>query len=266
MREIIGAADRLLRGKLATREDLASGRIGVSAGVLVAVGLCGGAIYGAAMGLFGVLRPTHATWMQMTADAAKVPLLFLLTLLVAFPSLYAFSALANSKLGFVETLKLLLLAVALNLVLLASFAPVTAFFTVSTTSYAFMVLLNVGFFVLSGAIGLGVLGKALRTVYAPSERRAEPLLLADATEAEIARARKLAQEREQVSAAERANAVPRRIFMAWLAIYALVGCQMAWVMRPFIGSPGLEFQLVRPRGGSFFEAVLTALGHVLMGR
>ena len=48
------------------------------------------------MGLYGLLRPTHATVLHVFANAVKVPLLFLLTLAVAFPSLYVFSALADS--------------------------------------------------------------------------------------------------------------------------------------------------------------------------
>jgi hypothetical protein len=60
---------------------------------------------------------------------AKVPLLFLLTLMVTLPSLYVFSALANSRLHFVDTLTLLLAATAVNLALLASCGPVTGFFT-----------------------------------------------------------------------------------------------------------------------------------------
>ncbi len=34
----------------------------------------------------------------------------------------------------------------------------------------------------------------------------------------------------------------------------MVGAQMSWVLRPFIGG-GREFALFRPRGSNFFEAV-----------
>ncbi|MCC7014311.1 MAG: hypothetical protein IT454_17255 [Planctomycetes bacterium] len=258
------AADRLLRGKWGTSEELASGRVGMGASVLLGLGLVGGAVYGAAMGLFGVLRPAHATGKQVLADALKLPLLFLLTLVVAFPSLYAFSALADSKLRFVQTLKLLLVAIAVNLVLLASFAPVTAFFTVSTTSYSFMVLLNVAFLVLSGAVGLAVLSKALRAVYF----QPEPSNAALPPEASSEGERELGSSAEprRAVARPRSDPRPRRIFIAWFAIYGLVGSQMGWILRPFIGAPGMEFQLFRARGGSFFEGFLTALGQFLTGR
>jgi hypothetical protein len=261
MVELWSAADRLLRGKLVTREELREGRVAARTTTLLAVGAAGGALYGAAMGLFGVLRPAHATWKQVLADAGKVPLLFLLTLVVAFPSLYAFSALADSKLRFLETLKLLLVAIAVNLALLASFAPVTAFFTVSTTSYSFMVLLNCAFFALSGAISLAVLSRALHAVYdTPYLPPSAPPPPADTETAgdEIAHPRW--SERQRVAAR------PRRVFLAWFAIYGLVGSQMGWILRPFIGAPGLEFQLFRVREGSFFEAFFEALAKFLMGR
>lgn len=256
MVELWKAADRLLRGKLATRDELREGRLEARTGTLLALGAGAGALYGAAMGLFGVMRPAHQTWKQVLAASGKVPLLFLLTLVVAFPSLYAFSALADSKLRFLETLKLLLVAIAINLVLLASFAPVTAFFTVSTTSYSFMVLLNCAFFALSGAISLAVLARALRAVYEVPPRPALAVEGAASNES----------ERRAWAEHSRAAARPRRVFYAWFAIYGLVGSQMGWILRPFIGAPGMEFQLFREREGSFFEAFFTALAKFLMGR
>ena len=68
------------------------------------------------------------------------------TLAVAFPSLYVFSALADSRLTFANTLRLMLAAVVVDLALLASLGPVTGFFALSTESYRFMIVLNVVFF------------------------------------------------------------------------------------------------------------------------
>ncbi len=84
------------------------------------------------MALYATLRPENASLMPLIATAVKVPLLFLATLAVTFPSLYVLSALAGSRLRGQSTLRLLLVTV--NLALLASLAPITAFFTFSTTS------------------------------------------------------------------------------------------------------------------------------------
>ena len=46
----------------------------------------------------------------------------------------------------------------------------------------------------------------------------------------------------------------------WIVIYAIVGAQMGWILRPFVGSPGLEFEWFREREGNFFLAFFRAIG------
>jgi hypothetical protein len=57
----------------------------------------------------------------------------------------------------------------------------------------------------------------------------------------------------------------RSVFACWMIVFALVGAQMGWVLRPFIGSPDLPFTWFRERGSNFFEAVLHSLGALLSG-
>lgn len=137
-----------------------------------------------------------------------------------------FSALSQSRLTFQMTLRLLLAAIAVNMALLASFGPVTGFFTLSTESYPFMIVLNVAFFAVSGAVGLGFLRKALAGVF------------------------------------DGALAPGRNVFRVWILIYAVVGAQMGWILRPFIGDPNRPFQLFRERQGNFFVAVWDAFWHL----
>jgi len=134
IRSFFADVDRLLRGKFTREEDLREGRVEISIRTLLILGLVLGMGYGLFMGLYAVLRSDHASIAQFVVTIVKVPLLFLLTLVVTFPSLYVFSGLANSRLGTIDTLRLLLVAVAINLALLASFSPVTGFFTLSTES------------------------------------------------------------------------------------------------------------------------------------
>lgn len=51
-----------------------------------------------------------------------------------------------------------------------------------------------------------------------------------------------------------------RTLFAWLAGNLLLGSQLAWVLRPFVGSPGLPVQFLRddPLRGNFFEALAHA--------
>lgn len=49
----------------------------------------------------------------------------------------------------------------------------------------------------------------------------------------------------------------RRVLFAWLAANLFFGSQISWILRPFVGSPGLPVQFLRdePLKGSFYEAV-----------
>ena len=53
----------------------------------------------------------------------------------------------------------------------------------------------------------------------------------------------------------------RRLLFAWLAINLLLGSQLSWILRPFIGTPGLPVEFLRDGAlhGNFFESVLQSL-------
>src|SRR5215510_3271889 len=134
--------DTLLRGERTTLDALRGGIIDVPMRVFVPLAVGLGCIYGFCMGWFAMTARAGA-WMQLIASTVKLPALFLLTLLVTFPSLYVFNALVGCRLGFLAALRLLVAAVVVNLAVGASLGPILAFFTLSTSSYTFIVLLNV---------------------------------------------------------------------------------------------------------------------------
>src|SRR5262249_24195787 len=45
------------------------------------------------------------------------------------------------------------------------------------------------------------------------------------------------------------------VFRCWVILFGLVGAQMGWVLRPFVGDPGRPFVWIRGRDSNFFEAV-----------
>lgn len=57
----------------------------------------------------------------------------------------------------------------------------------------------------------------------------------------------------------------RRVLVAWLAGNLLLGSQISWILRPFIGSPGLPVQFLRddPMRGGFFAAVAHSIQRLL---
>ncbi len=264
---------------------------------LVSVSILLGIVYGLFMGLYSVLTRTSPCYAQLFASAIKVPALFVLTLVVTFPSLYVFSALLGVRLGPKDTLRLILAPVAVNLAVLASLGPITGFFTLSTSSYPFMKLLNFLFFAVSGIIGLKVLLTMLSRLEAaqaepaasdeigPAAGQTDSAKPAPAPAQEGDVARKTLLSRLQAAQGDTATSseidsapgqtgsaqpmspppmqersVARRTFQIWLVIYALVGAQMGWVLRPFVGDPNLPFELFRAREANIFVDVVCTIG------
>jgi len=242
---MFGSIDNLLRGRYTDPDRLQGGRVELPIAALTCTCLLLGGLYGASMGLFSALaRPGTDGLIQVIASVIKVPLLFLATLVVTFPSLYVVSALARSRLQGPEILRLLLAAIAVNLALLASLAPVAAFFTLSTESYPFIRLLHILFFMASGVVGLNFL------------RRTLPGILGTGVSGpEVLGPRIPGTEWKAESQVDRSDAV----FRVWIVIYGVVGAQMGWIMRPFIGDPNQSFSWFRPRDSNFAAAFFEAL-------
>jgi hypothetical protein len=49
----------------------------------------------------------------------------------------------------------------------------------------------------------------------------------------------------------------------WILLYAFVGSQMAWTLRPFVGAPSMKFELFRQLGGNFYSNILVSIGELL---
>ena len=313
--------DGILRGEATRPADLSERGVPLSLGGLSLVCLILAMIYGACMGSFALFRVVenpelvggYHRSMQLLASTVKVPALFLLTLIVTFPSLYVFNALVGSRLSIVALLKLLIAGLGVNLAVLASLGPIVAFFSVSTTGYSFMVLLNVAVLGASGVLGLSFLLQTLhRMSFLPSSPTLDEHAPASGPHEDTSNGSEApgnvppppvpdripaygkAAERDPGAAnaetpgdgfslEEKAEGkteeppVPaklldqpgaldwlgekllgdhvRTVFYCWIVLFGLVGTQMGWVLRPFIGSPDKPFTWFRARGSNFFEAV-----------
>jgi hypothetical protein len=181
------------------------------------------ALYGAIIGAF------HSP-LQVLSSAIKLPALYLITLIVCLPTLYIFNVLFGSKQTITQHFTYLLTAVSVIAILLCGFAPVTLFFLITVNDYHFFMLLNVGIFALTGLLGVSFLYQIMR-----------PMADQDSTQ----------------SVKIRTN-----ILRFWLTLYGFVGSQLGWTLRPFFGSPG-QFELFRPREGSFFSGVWNAILNLL---
>ncbi len=288
MKSMFGRIDALLRGAFGKRDKDAPDDTAKISELWTPV-IVLGAAYGVCMGLYGVVRPENAAVAQLFASMVKVPLLFFLTLCVTLPSLYVFSALHDSKLRLGQTLGLALSASTVCLAVLASFGPVVAFFTLSSDSYRFLVLLNVALFTVAGLIGVTHLRRRLDGLFKDSaavlpEAAPRPMPRTD-TVAVASPVRTAATPPDAPSNATpfppdefgpppqkpRVSDVPilppfavrtptardraQTIFRVWTVVFAVVGAQMSWILRPFVGSPDGPFEWFRERRSHFFEAV-----------
>jgi hypothetical protein len=283
----IRSLDRVLKGEATKPAALRGGRLDLPVGGLTVVLVLLGAVYGACMGAFALVdrwdpATRHQGYLQMAYSAVKVPMLFFLTLIVTFPSLYVFNALVGSRLSFRTVLRLLVAALGVMLSVLASFGTIVVFFSLCTTSYPFMVLLNVAMFAVAGLLGMGFLLQTLHRLSlaqaaqsadeaATAALAAAPLTAPDGTPFPAAAAPPPplppAPSPGALDRLHPQGAGPhvRTVFRIWVLVFALVGAQMGWVLRPFIGKPGVPVSFFRERESNFFEAVYNKIVDVAAG-
>ena len=189
---------------------------------LVAITCLFFAVYGGIMGAFN-------SPLQALSSAIKLPLLYLGTMLICVPTLHILNLLFGARQSLSQVLVLLLATLAVTATILAAFAPVTAFFMMTTRNYEFIKLLNVAIIAISGVIGIRFFYRGMHAM----------------------------SDDDKPSAV----AAREKVLRAWILLYAFVGSQLAWTLRPFFGDPHKPFEIVREVGGNFY----TDVGHTLKG-
>jgi hypothetical protein len=180
--------------------------------------------------LYGAVIGSSHSALQALSSAIKLPIVFLLTLVVTLPTLYFFNLLYGSGLNLGQNFALILTAVTVTGVLLLSFAPVVLFFLTTSSNYQFFKLLNVAIFAITGVVGVQF----------------------------------LAQASDMMGNTDRQGILARRrLVRFWIILYAFVGTQLAWTLRPFFGAPELPFELFRDLGGTFYANIFASLGEIL---
>jgi len=186
----------------------------------------GTGLYGAAMGYWR--DPIQALY-----TGIKFPLVILLTTLGNGLLNGMLAPLLGINISFRQSLSAVLMSFTIAATILGSFAPVVFFLIWNvppmapgierTTAYPFLLLVQVGVIAFAGIV---------------ANVRLLQLL-----------------ERLGGSAA-----VARKTLLAWLAANLFFGSQLSWILRPFVGSPGLPVEFLRGNAfqGNFFEAVIFA--------
>ena len=194
--------------------------------VAVVVALTGGT-YGAIMASFGGFSGDRG-WMILFG-AIKVPLLFSATLLLAIPSFYLLNVLLGVAGEFRRVWRALVdyqISVALQL---AALAPVTLLVNLVESDYRVAQAWSTLLFAVASWNGrLGLL-----RAYSELERR---------------------------------NMAHRLLRRVWFVLYAFIGIQMAWDLRPFVGNPELAVTFFRDDIGTAYVEVPRVLWEALFGR
>jgi hypothetical protein len=194
------------------------------------IALLGAGLYGATVGLWRAP-------LQSLYTAIKFPLLILLTAAGNALLNGLLAQLLGSSLSFRQTSRAILMSFALTGLILGGLMPVSLFVLYNTPplasratllGHSLTLLTHVAFIAGAGVIANRRLFGLLTTL-CPS------------------------------------RAIASRVLFGWLAGNLLLGSQLAWVLRPFIGSPALKIEFLRPDPlrGNFYEAVWHALRHLL---
>lgn len=181
---------------------------------------------------YGAASGAYAGPMQSLSAAIKLPVLFLGSLAICFPAFFVVQVLVGSRLRLSQVLALVTGALALTSILLASIVPVTTFFLLTGANYYFLELLHVAIVLGAGLVGMAALHEGL------------------------------------AFACEKRGVYPKKamtIMKVWAVLFAFVGVQMAWNLRPFLGDRGEPFQVFRHYEGNFYTGVVYSLQKLAQG-
>jgi hypothetical protein len=183
-------------------------------------------------GFFGLVAGAYSGPAQALSSAIKLPLLFFATFIVCFPAFFVVQVLVGSRLRLLQVVVLVSGALALTSVLLAAFVPITLFFLITGANYYFQHLLNIAIAGVAGLFGVYALHEGLSLV------------------------------------CEKRGVYPKKaltIMRAWAVLFAFVGIQLAWNLRPFLGDRNRPFRIVGTYQGNFYAAIIYAARQLLAG-
>jgi hypothetical protein len=179
--------------------------------------------------LYGVVMGSYNGILQSLVTGIKVPCLIFLSLLICFPALYVIQYMIGSTMTIYQMANIIFSGFIVFTTISLSFAPIVIFFMVTSNNYSFLKLLHVAIFTFSGIFAVKTIINGL--TYSCEKKNIYPKL-------------------------------GMRIFKIWIVILAFVSSQLAWNLRPFVGSRDLPFELFRKRESNFYVAVIQSAVHL----
>jgi hypothetical protein len=179
--------------------------------------------------LYGVVMGSYNGVLQSLVTGIKVPCLIFLSLLICFPALYVIQYMIGSTMTVYQMANIIFSGFIVFTTIALSFAPIVIFFMITSNNYSFLKLLHVAIFTFSGIFAVKTIINGLS--YSCEKKNIYPKL-------------------------------GMRIFKIWIVILAFVSSQLAWNLRPFVGSRDLPFELFRKRESNFYVAVIQSAVHL----
>ena len=180
---------------------------------------------------YGLIMGSYNSWMQAISSGAKLMSLLFLTLIICFPSFYIVQLVLGSKVKIKQLAVMMLSGFLMTTTIMLAFAPIVLLFQLSADNYNFLKFLHVGVFVFSGFFGMRAVLDALKNSFA--EQGVYPQ-------------------------------IGLSIFRVWVIIFAFVGIQLAWNLRPFVGYKDMPYELLRKNTqGNFYSSMIKSLGEMM---
>jgi hypothetical protein len=177
--------------------------------------------------VYGMIMGSYNSFLQAVVSGFKVPILLFLALFICFPAFYVIQYMLGSRMSFKQMINMVLSGFVVQTTIMVSFAPIVIFFMITGNNYSFLKLLHVGIIAFSGVFGMRTMIEALKF------------------------------------SCEKKNVYPKigiKIFRFWVFVFAFVGMQLAWNLRPFLGDKYQEFELFREKEGNFYLAIIQSTG------
>ncbi len=151
--------------------------------------------------------------LQALYSGTKVPLLLLVSSVICLPSFFVLNSVLGLREDFRAAVRGIVAAQATLAVALTALAPLTLFLYATTHDYDFAIVLNGVVFLIGALAGQVTLTRHYRPLIARNPRHRIGRIL-------------------------------------WLVLYIFVAIQMAWVLRPFVGSPNIPTHFFREEAWS----------------
>ena len=176
--------------------------------------------------VYGLVMGCNSGPLQAFTAGVKVPVLFLLSLLICFPAFFILQFILGSKMKLSHMAVIVLSGYVLTGAIMVSFTPIVVLFVLTGGNYYFLQLLHIAIFGVAGIFGMKMVLDALK--YSCEEKNVYP----------------------------KTGVV---VFRFWVVILAFVGIQLAWNLQPFLADKTEAYAMFKKYKGNFYTAVIYSI-------